>query len=51
MRYMERRDHGSEGYEKDGDPYLLYSKDQTPAGCGARQEDKETEHLQKTQSR
>lgn len=37
---MERRDHGSEGYEKDGDPYLLYSKDQTPAGCGARQENK-----------
>ena len=37
--------------QKDGDPYLLYSKDQTPAGCGARQENKETEHLQKTQSR
>ena len=37
--------------EKDGDSYLLYGKDQTPAGCGARQENKETEHLQKTQSR
>ena len=48
---MERRIHGSKRYEKDGDPYLLYGKDQTPAGCGARQENKETEHLQKTQSR
>ena len=43
MRYMERRIHGSKRYEKDGDPYLLYGKDQTPAGCGARQENKETE--------
>ena len=48
MRYMERRIHGSKRYKKDGDPYLLYGKDQTPAECGARQENKETEHLQKT---